>query len=252
MKKSVFKVWSMSVFTVLVSAAGHAWPEGPHSTMASTQQYENLTLAGVTVHEGETKTVSLGRSRHIRNIVVQAEGGGNDESSVEVMVNGEVKGTIYAPGNDPSYVVTVAETASSIQFRHRSGGEMKIHDIKATVSKWQGRLEAPDETHFNAGPADIVKLTRRLLRVTDDLKSYINIDDESHYITPIEIKANHVLIDLDVRGPNSQKAGVALLAMIQQIDFAQSFLEELMQAPATYDLAVELLSLREKIDDMID
>jgi hypothetical protein len=41
-------------------------------------------------------------------LIVQAQGISSD-SVIEVMVNGQVKGTIYAPGRDPSYVVTIGD-----------------------------------------------------------------------------------------------------------------------------------------------
>ena len=39
----------------------------------------------------------------------------------DVVVNGDVKGTIYVPGRDPSYIVTVGDYTDSIEFISRNG-----------------------------------------------------------------------------------------------------------------------------------
>ena len=75
----------------------------PKSAMADYGQFQSVSISSAfIVGNSETQTIWLQGSRHIRNIIVQAQGT-NQDSMVEVMVNGEIKGTIYAPGRDPSY-----------------------------------------------------------------------------------------------------------------------------------------------------
>jgi hypothetical protein len=39
----------------------------------------------------------------------------------DVVVNGDVKGTVYVPGRDPSYFVTIEDSADSIELVSRGG-----------------------------------------------------------------------------------------------------------------------------------
>ena len=64
---------------------------------------------------GETKSIYLGETREIKKLIISAEGIRKD-AMFNVVVNGEVKGTIYVPGRDPSYHVTIEDSASQIEF----------------------------------------------------------------------------------------------------------------------------------------
>ncbi len=215
---------------------------------AFAQNFETVTLPGLKVSAAETKSLKLKNARYIRNLVVQAEGvDGNSE--VEVMVNGVVKGSIYAPGKDPSYVITVGETARSVEFRHRAGSALRILDVKATLSEWQG---SSAEQNFHGSESEAAQFARDVITVLGKLKPYVNPEDEGQYLWPIRNQANYVLIYLDVKGSTSEKAHNALMALIDQIDFAKEYIEDLMQTDATFDYAIELLTLREKIQDRLD
>jgi hypothetical protein len=74
-----------------------------------------------------------GGARYTRSITVEAEGIDSTDAIVEVMVNGDVKQTLYVPRSrkDPTYTVTVADVADRVMFRHVSGGRVNIKDIKA-------------------------------------------------------------------------------------------------------------------------
>lgn len=87
----------------------------------------------ISLSEGETKTLSTRGRRYVESIIVQADARWND-TTIEVIANGKVKGTIYIPRRDPSYVVTIAEEVDSILLRFVSGGTATIRDIKATAS----------------------------------------------------------------------------------------------------------------------
>lgn len=73
-----------------------------------------------TLERGTTQQVKLNGARNIKKIIVSAEGIRQD-AMFDVVVNGDIKGTIYVPGSDPSYFVTVNEYADSIEFVSRNG-----------------------------------------------------------------------------------------------------------------------------------
>lgn len=69
---------------------------------------------------GTTQQVRLREMKFIKKLIISAEGVRND-AMFDVVVNGDVKGTIYVPGRDPSYIVTIQDSADSIEFVSRNG-----------------------------------------------------------------------------------------------------------------------------------
>lgn len=213
--------------------------------------FETLELGSVTVANSETQSLSLGQARYIKNLVIQAEGIGS-ASTIEVMVNGQIKGTIYAPGSDPSYVVTVAETAGSIEFRHRAGGTMRVSSVVATVSEWRGRPSHGYGHPIYGREDEVRELAERALVALEDLKSFTQPSDEALYLFPIKKQAGFVIVYTDARGSHSQKATLALEALQNQIDFSKSYLEGLLQTDEAFDAVVELLTVRESIEELLN
>jgi hypothetical protein len=74
----------------------------------------------VTLYAGTTQQVRLNGARYIKKLIISAEGVRND-AMFDVVVNGDVKGTIFVPGRDPSYFVTVEDYADSIELVSRGG-----------------------------------------------------------------------------------------------------------------------------------
>lgn len=69
---------------------------------------------------------------YIKKIIISAEGVYRD-ATFDVVVNGDIKGTIYVPDRDPAYFVTIEDSASSIEFVSRSGSA-RINDIKVVFN----------------------------------------------------------------------------------------------------------------------
>lgn len=74
----------------------------------------------VTLYSGSTQQVRLNGARYIKKLIISAEGVRND-AMFDVVINGDVKGTVYVPGRDPSYFVTVEDYADSIELVSRGG-----------------------------------------------------------------------------------------------------------------------------------
>lgn len=217
----------------------------------NTMEFVTTPLGGpITIAPNEIKSISLSNSRFIKSIVVQAEGVKAD-SIVEVMVNGQVKGTIYAPGRDPSYVVTIGEAARNIEFRHREGGSMRIVSVVGTVSQWIG---APRNPHggFSGSKEEIANLASFTLEQIETLKKLANPADEEMYLFPIKKNAGLVYVMSTAHGNLSRKTINQLMALLDQIDFAKSFLENLMKQEGAFDAVVNLFTVRERIQDMLD
>ena len=88
------------------------------------EQQESRTTDAIsrpfTLTGGTTEQVRLNGSRYIKKLIISAEGIRSD-AMFDVVVNGDVKGTVYVPGRDPSYFVTIEDEADSIEFVSRNG-----------------------------------------------------------------------------------------------------------------------------------
>lgn len=86
--------------------------QAPRTTEALTHSFR--------LEAGTTQQVNLRDHQYIKKIIISAEGLRSD-AMFDVVVNGDVKGTVYVPGRDPSYFVTIEDSASSIEFVSRNG-----------------------------------------------------------------------------------------------------------------------------------
>ncbi len=217
--------------------------------LASNEVFDSISIGGVVVRESETVSLSLHSTRFVRNLVIQAQGYSRD-SMVEVMVNGEVKGTIFAPGRDPSYVVTIGETTHSIEFRHRSGGAMQVLQVVATVSRWAREPRNPSD--FFGTPAELRQLALLTMQQISALTPLVSLEDETTYLFPIKKKAGLVYVMSSAHGNISKSTLLQVVAMTDQIDFADSLLQRLMRNDNAFDAVVRLLTVRERIRDLLD
>lgn len=73
-----------------------------------------------TLNAGTTEQVRLRGEKYIKKLIISAEGIRSD-AMFDIVINGDVKGTVYVPGRDPSYFVTVEDYSDSIEFVSRNG-----------------------------------------------------------------------------------------------------------------------------------
>lgn len=219
---------------------------------AFAQDFQTIRLGGgFTVAAAQSESIGLDGPRYIKNLVIQAEGISTD-STIEVMVNGQVKGTIYAPGRDPSYVVTIAETARSIEFRHRAGGNMRILQVLGTVSSWHGHPGFPGDGGFRGNKDQVIGLAMQAMRQIETLKQFASLGEEETYLFPIKRNAGLVYVMANAHGDLSRKTIRQLIALMDQIDFANPYLTEVMQKDGAFNAVVDLLTVRESIQDLLD
>lgn len=91
---------------------------GMESTPAS--RTSDALNRAIRLESGTTQQVRLNGSQYIKKLIISAEGVRND-AMFDVVVNGDVKGTVYVPGRDPSYFVTIDDNADSIELVSRGG-----------------------------------------------------------------------------------------------------------------------------------
>lgn len=89
-----------------------------NDTPSSTKTMDAISYQ-IRLDSGTTQQVRI-PGGYIKKLIISAEGLRND-AMFDVVVNGDVKGTVYVPGRDPSYFVTVEDSADSIELVSRGG-----------------------------------------------------------------------------------------------------------------------------------
>lgn len=219
-------------------------------TLKYKQSYQTIPVSGgFTVNEAQTKSVSLGGPRKVKSLIVQAEGVYRD-STIEVMVNGEVKGTIYAPGSDPSYVVTVADVTRSIEFRYRAGGSMRILQVYAVMSDY---ISEPTEISVGIGDASqVTQIAQLTIQKVAALQPYVSSEIYNEYLFPIKKSAGYVYVMSSAHGNLSRDTIARLVNLMDQIDYAKPALDELIQRDGSFNTVVDLLTIRETLHDWMN
>jgi len=207
---------------------------------------ETITLSqtAFTVTQGETRSVRLPQNLYIHKLFIQAESANRYDSYAEVSVNGDIKGTLYTPGRDPHYVVTVAERTSSIEL-HTINNALRIISIKAVVSTTpnDGRSRLPRPGY----DSEIARLAYDIIQVVNALEAYTSYQDYGTYLLPIRKVAAKALAVADARGDASAGSRVYYTDLLGALDTAQPYLNRVLEYDASYELSIELMSITEQL-----
>lgn len=219
--------------------------------VAQAAAFETVTLPGshFTLGEGETRSLSLEGFRYVSKILIRCEGRYRD-AQLEVMANGDVKGTIYAPGSDPSYIVTIAESSATIELRSLSG-TMNVRGVQAVVAR-RGVPAGVDVSH--SGPVfsqyarnQAMDIASRAISIAQQLEQFVSYKELGMYVLPLKKTAGRVYSVASARGDLSSRVHQSLGVLKNQIAYLRCFLDEAMEREAVYGLAIELMSLEEEI-----
>jgi hypothetical protein len=208
--------------------------------------------SGFRLQNGEVDTVNLSGWGYVEKIYVQAEGIYRD-ATFEVIANGEVKGTVYVPGRDPSYVVTIRETVQSLQFRHINGGDVRIRSVVAEMSgsvamPWTlGNRPMSFEARNQA-----MQVASQTISVVQALEDHLDYLTYGNYILPIKKSAARLYAVAAARGDLSGKTQAALMTLGAQIHTACRILDQQLAQNATFDLATEMMTIEEQIKDILN
>ena len=245
-----------SVFASAESfAAGSRCPESyinPNSTHA-------LRSNNLYVGEGATESVQLCRQFRVHTLYIQAEGYYSD-AYAQVMVNGRVKGTLYVPGRDPHYVVTVEEDTASIEIASIRGN-LNIRAVRAVMSEsynnggngggWQnpgpGPQPGPQYPLPNYVNSQMGQMSSRIIWIVNNLENYTNYRTYGEYLLPIRKAAAEALAMSEARGDSSMSARAYYEKLLLTLDTAAPYIDNAFEVDYAFNLAVELMSKREQI-----
>lgn len=208
-----------------------------------------LNTGALTLEDSQTLSVPLGKWAFVKKLVVRAEGIVHD-ARFQVIVNGDVKGTIFVPGADPSYIVTVNETANSIEFQSLNG-RARIREIWVVEAAADGdrRPPLPDEGEVPIEARNkAAQYAKRGIELVDGLEPFSSFRDYGNYLLPIKKLAARTYAVAVAHSSTSAKVRQALIALRAQIVYASPYIETAYEVDAAFALAVELQSLKEKIE----
>lgn len=225
-----------------------------HADHLRTPVNETLDIVswwGFGISVGETVSRKLDREVYVENLIISAEGSSSREAMFDVMVNGKTKGTIHVPGRDPSYVVTVAEVVNSVEFRHLSGGTVKINDIKVNVNNRKSQFTA-HARHTLSMPArnEAMLLARETIMIIDQLQPSLSGTAFDTYLLPIKIAAASVYAKANAQGDLSYDVLNALTKLNYQIGLQKQYVESALAVGSTFEMGVALLSVFERINEV--
>jgi len=231
------------------------------------ETYE-LSGSNFQLDPGEMKYLPFSGWRYVKKIYIRAGGASNIDGTFEVIANGDTKGTVYVPGQDPHYIVTIGEVVRSIEIRHISGGAINVYNIKGAMSKRIQKSQPLDNELFGNGSIccgnsiksndhfstanQSSKLARKAIRLVDKLEGFANYSEYGQYLLPIKKAAGRAYANATARGDLSKVTRQSLLVLKRQIEFACIYLDEAFERDHVFSLAVDLMSLGERIDDLLD
>ena len=203
--------------------------------------------------EGQTISIDLFGPKRVQKIYIQAEGVRSD-ASFEVIANGDTKGTVHVPGRDPSYIVTIADTTNTIQFRHINGGTVHVRDVRALMSD---EVVAAPTTPVTTAPAphggtpvvgssetydwirhgnnQAASLADEAIGLVNALEPYATSGEFTSYLLPIKkvaarAYARHRRNDL------SERVKVRMTELKTAILNAAAYLDHAFEQDAAFDL----------------
>ena len=201
---------------------------------------------------GTTRSVPIPDGwRHVRRLTVEAEGIGRD-GMFEVLANGDVKGTIYVPGRDPVYIVTIAEAARSLELRHTQGGQIRILSIAAVVSSASTNPPGGGGAIGGDGRALAAHIAYHTIDLSDSFHPMVTVDDWETYVLPIKIAAGRTYALARASGDLSGRVRNSLISLLAQMTLADPFIDRALRDNATFDLAVELLATRNRVEELLN
>ncbi len=250
----------LALLTLLVGMIASALPAFASGASCPEQYLNNqstVTLRNWSLYisSGSTESINLCRPLHVHKLYIQAEGYYTD-SQAQVIVNGSVKGTLYVPGRDPSYVVTVEDDTSSIQIQSVYGS-FKIHSVTAVVSEaysdgyYPQPSPGPHVGHGTSLPwmvhSQMGKISSRVIWLVNNLEGYTNYATYGTYLLPIRKAAAEALAVSEARGDLSLSARTYYETLLTTLDNAAPYMQNAFEVDYALNLSIELMSMREKI-----
>lgn len=203
---------------------------------------------GFTVHIGETKSVRIA-SGYVEQIQVQAMGEGSRDGMIEVWANGKPKGSLYVPGRDPNYIVTIRESISSLEFRSVSGGGVYVQNVFA-IGRNSGSAERPS-LGLNYNSESAKEIAQSTIETVNALKTQANLSQLELHIMPIRKSAARLYAVASANSQYSQAVRNSLLDLLAKIQSAEAYIDQNLETDSGFDSTTNLMTIKEQIKAML-
>lgn len=209
---------------------------------------EEVLPNSIVLSQGQNYFINLNKSYFINHIVVAAEGIVQD-TMLEVLVDGKVKGTIYAPGRDPLYVVTIREVSNKIELRYLSGARARISSVR--VFRSENGFD-PIGGWLPASKYEVANFANQVISLSKNFEVVIPTVEFNNYLLPTKVAAGQLYAVAGAHGDSSMKTMEKFQALYLTMTMATSYIDRLLMEPKTFEMAVKFLEMKERMRDMLD
>lgn len=234
MKRGFLKLIGATIMTATLAPSAHA---------------AEFVTSDLYLPCGQLESVPLHHTEYVEKLFVRAVGADSRDGMFEVWANGKLKGTIYVPGRDPKYVVTIRERISSIEFRHISGGPASIINVYADNQRSGSSYARPQLG--GSGAISATEIAQNTIQIVNDIKLSANYGQLGLYLLPIRrsaaelysVAASHSAYDLRVRS--------AMQDLLAKISQAEAYIESNLETDQQFDGATDLLTMKEQLENAL-
>jgi len=217
-----------------------------NESVLESSQTEPLTLISTpTTIANRTLSLPLNDWRVIQSVSMDVEAIGSD-ARLEVIVNGEIKASLFIPGHDPYYLVTIADAARSIELRHVSGGRIKVSSLVANV---QRKAPVP---HHGAFSSKAAQIGIEIIRNSNDFASLTSRYDFERHISPVKIRAGRVYAKATASGDADSELNQLMSELLTQMASSTNFIEQCMMKDQLFIIATKFLENQYKLDELLN
>jgi len=197
----------------------------------------------------QTKSVSFQKA-YVETITVQAEGRYQD-SMIEVWANGKPKGSLYVPGRDPNYIVTIRESISSLEFRSVSGGQVNIIQVTGLGVKAPSHGHRPSLGHgYDSNRAQ--QVASDMKSVINEMKKGMTPKQQDQYLMPLRKSASKLYAIASANSPYSNTVYLALQDLLTKIQNAEAALDTHIETDNGEDSVTDVYTIKETIKAMMN
>lgn len=199
----------------------------------------------LTLNEGETRSLPLSEASFVHKLFIQAEGVGAAGAYAEVSADGDVKGTLYMPGSDPHYVVTVESRTRSIEVTSVRG-RTRLLAVKAFLTPEGHPEELPVGFHSQMG-----KLSYEMIRLADALERFSSYPDLGEFLLPTKKKAAVAYAVAEAQGDLSGSARPYYEQLLAVLDYSNPYFHRMLELEEATDLTIRALTVRERVRSLL-
>lgn len=211
---------------------------------ASGSSRGEVACRNLKIRSGDVAVVEGIRFGFVREFLISAKGNGR----VDVMINGVSRGHLDLNGGRGSAVVPVGEYVRSLVFRNLGSSRIVIRKVIAF-----GRYSVSGGTGgygIGGGPAE--GALGGILGALDEAYEWATPAEIQNHVAPLKSVVSKALAVVQSRGEASAASIQAMTDVLAELNKAQSWLDQLKQATATFQIAVEIETMREELVEILN